>query len=129
MPVQPLWRTAIDWEVKNLLFYPLVRASNRRRVKYEDFIAHPNEELRAILDFAGAERCEQGSWDKATRSFESLPHHTLGGNPVRFKRGRVRLEPDEEWKFKMSRGQKALVSAMTFPLLLAYGYPMLADRN
>jgi hypothetical protein len=129
MSAQPLWRTAIDWEVKNLLFYPLVRPSKRRRVKYEDLVAHPSEELSAIVEFAGADRDEHGSWDAATCSFESLPHHTLGGNPVRFRRGRVRLEPDDEWKFKMSRGQKALVSTITFPLLLAYGYPILARRN
>jgi hypothetical protein len=102
MPVQPLWRTAIDWQVKNLLFYPLTQGSKRRRVKYENLIAHPSEELNAILEYAGAEPHENGSWDKATHSFDSLPHHTLSGNPVRFRRGRVRLELDDEWKGLLS---------------------------
>jgi len=98
-------------------------------VKYENLIAHPSEELNAILEYAGAEPHENGSWDKATHSFDSLPHHTLSGNPVRFRRGRVRLELDDEWKVEMSRGQKALVSAITFPLLITYGYPMVAGRK
>jgi hypothetical protein len=34
----------------------------------------------------------------------------------------VRLEPDDEWKIKMSSGEKTLVTAITFPLLLAQGY-------
>jgi hypothetical protein len=38
----------------------------------------------------------------------------------------VRLEPDDEWKIKMSSGEKTLVTAITFPLLLAHGYVSLA---
>jgi hypothetical protein len=122
MPTWPLWRTAVSWEVKNLLFYLLVRASERRLVKYEDIVARPAEELSAIRGFAGADGRDDGSWDEETRTFEILPHHTLGGNPVRFGRGRVRLESDDEWKSKMSGGEKRLVTAITLPMLLAYGY-------
>jgi hypothetical protein len=126
MPTWPLWRTAVSWEFKNLLFYLLVRASDRRLVKYENIVARPAAELSAIRGFAGAEWCDDGSWDEQTHTFELLPHHTLGGNPVRFGRGRVRLELDDEWKVKMSGGEKTLVTAITFPLLLAYGYVSLA---
>ncbi len=122
MPTWPLWRTAVSWELKNLLFYLLVKASDRRLVKYENMVARPAEELSSIRGFAGAEWFDNGSWDEDTHTFEVLPHHTLGGNPVRFGRGRVRLEPDDEWKIKMSGGEKTLVTAITFPMLLAYGY-------
>ncbi len=126
MPVQPLWRTAADWQIKNLLFYPLTRPSKRLRIKYEDLVSDPSEELGSILEFSGVSRSERGTWDSISHSFDSLPHHTLSGNPVRFRRGRVRLELDDEWKLKMNHKQKALVSAMTFPLLIAYGYPIFA---
>ncbi len=87
MPTWPFWRTAISWDVKNLLFYLLVRASECRLVKYENLVAHPTAELGAIRDFVGAKSKEHGSWDEESRSFEIFPHHTLGGNPVRFERG------------------------------------------
>ena len=129
MPTQPPWRTAIDWEIKNLLFYLLVDSGKRRRVKYENLMSRPSEELKAIAHFAGIDQPCEGTWDAATRTFTSLPLHTLGGNPVRFRRGRVRLELDEEWKSKMSRRQKALVSVLTYPLLLAYGYRTCATEG
>jgi hypothetical protein len=122
MPSRPLWRTAMDWEIKNLLFYSLVGSSKRRRVRYEDLVARPSEEIGAILEFAGVVSRDGGSWDDASRSFELRPYHTLGGNPLRFRRGRVRLEPDDEWRLKMKRSEKALVSIMTLPLLKTYGY-------
>jgi hypothetical protein len=129
MPIWPSWQTAVSWGVKNVLLYLLIRAPERKLVKYENIVACPSFELEAIRDFAGAKRRRDGSWDEKTHTFELIPHHTLGGNPVRFRRGRVRLEADDEWKSKMSRGQKALVTAITFPLLLAFRYPVLVDRN
>jgi hypothetical protein len=34
----------------------------------------------------------------------------------------VRIRPDTEWQTQMSVGQKRLVTALTWPLLLSYGY-------
>jgi len=129
MPTWPLWRTAVSWDVKNLLFYLLIPASKRRLVKYESVVGHPGAELKRIREFAGSEWCDDDVWNDGTDSFEIFPHHTLGGNPVRFRRGHTRLEPDDEWKIKMSRGEKALVTAITLPLLAAYGYPVSAGRS
>jgi hypothetical protein len=122
MSSQPVWRTAVDWQLKNLLFYTLVPRAKRRLVKYERLVSDPSSELAEILRLAGAEPGRRGAWDATERSFEWAPHHTLGGNPVRFRRGNVRLEPDLEWKTCMKRAQKLVVSAITFPLLVAYGY-------
>ena len=126
MPTWPPWRTAVSWEIKNLLFYVFIRAPRRRLVKYENVSANARSELGAICEFAGADTCDSGSWEEESHSFELLPNHTLGGNPVGFGRGRVRFETDDEWKVKMSDGEKMLVTAITFPLLLAYGYLRLA---
>ena len=46
MPTWPLWRTAVSWEVKNLLFYLLIRAPERRLVKYESLVACPSGGIR-----------------------------------------------------------------------------------
>ena len=124
MPAWPLWRTAVTWMAKNLALSGLSNASRRRLVRYEALVANPGEQLGVIREFAGIEG-SGGSWEEATGSFESLPHHTLGGNPVRFRHGRMRLEADEEWKSKMSGRQQFVVSALTFPLLITYGYPLI----
>jgi hypothetical protein len=128
MPTWPMWRTAVSWDLKNLLFYLLIRTSKRRLVKYEDFVARPRDELSAIRDFAGVEQMDCPSWNDEMRSFELLPHHTLGGNPVRFGRGHVRLESDNEWRLKMSRNEKILVTTITLPLLLGYRYIRFSRR-
>jgi hypothetical protein len=48
--------------------------------------------------------------------------HTVSGNPNRFETGAVELRPDREWISKMSPRNKALVTALTLPLLKHYGY-------
>jgi hypothetical protein len=48
--------------------------------------------------------------------------HTAAGNPARFAAGSVRLRADEEWRTGMRSGDRMMVSAVTFPLLLRYGY-------
>jgi hypothetical protein len=48
--------------------------------------------------------------------------HTVSGNPSRFRTGNIELRPDEEWKVKMRRADKNVVTALTAPLLLKYGY-------
>ena len=48
--------------------------------------------------------------------------HTVAGNVVRFKRGSIELRLDEEWKRSMKPSDARLVTALTWPLLLKYGY-------
>jgi len=50
------------------------------------------------------------------------PNHTVSGNPMRFKQGVIEIKPDIDWKMKMKRGQRSLVTTLTFPLLYNYGY-------
>ena len=48
--------------------------------------------------------------------------HTVAGNPMRFQHGTFDLKVDEAWTGSMERGQRILATAMTWPLLTAYGY-------
>ncbi|HET6464337.1 MAG TPA: sulfotransferase [Nitrospiria bacterium] len=50
------------------------------------------------------------------------PNHTVSGNPMRFKQGVIEVRPDIDWKMKMKRSHRSLVTALTFPLLYNYGY-------
>lgn len=90
------------------------------RVRYEDLIRRPDRELDRIWRHLGEEEPAESALDGKT-----LPPgtaHTVSGNPMRFKQGGIVLELDLEWQRQMPGRQHFLVSALTGPLLLRYGY-------
>ena len=90
------------------------------RLRYEDFVANPRKSLERILEFVGltAELPLTGE-----REVMLGVSHTVSGNPNRFETGAVELRPDREWMDNMQPRHRALVTALTFPLLRRYGYP------
>ncbi len=48
--------------------------------------------------------------------------HIVSGNPMRFAHGRLTLNLDDEWEKAMNRRERHLVTLITWPLLLLYGY-------
>jgi hypothetical protein len=50
------------------------------------------------------------------------PAHVVMGNPMRFVTGRVPLELDAAWRDAFPVLERAEVTAITWPLLLRYGY-------
>jgi hypothetical protein len=52
----------------------------------------------------------------------------VSGNPNRFETGAVQLRPDVEWVGRLGRSHRALVTAVTWPLLLRYRYPLRPGR-
>jgi hypothetical protein len=58
-------------------------------------------------------------------------HHMFSGNPMRASTGLIEIKPDNEWQAKQPSAQFAQVSAITWPLLRFYGYPVMpaARRN
>lgn len=121
MDKRPAWKAAILWSAKNLLLQGLGRSSVPLMVeRYESLVANPNHDLSRIMalveDFAPRiDAVPEGT-------FDALPHHTLGGNRVRFARGNVSLRVDEEWRREMGARQRFVVSVLTLPLLVWYGY-------
>ena len=69
--------------------------------------AHPHR-----LPFVGEREVELGA------------NHTPSGNPNRFWSGPVRLHLDDEWAHRMRLRDKTLVTLLTLPLLVRYGYPV-----
>ena len=51
--------------------------------------------------------------------------HTVAGNPNRLEAGNVELRADETWTRAMGRPQRALVTAVTTPLLGRFDYPLM----
>ena len=122
MPRYSPARMSARWVIYNLLFH-LLRITGTRSVfaRYESLVRRPRPELERILSL-----CEPsvprdlGFLDDG--AVELAPTHTVAGNPMRFKQGRVTLRLDEQWRSAMPAAQRTLVTALTWPLMRAYGY-------
>ena len=56
-------------------------------------------------------------------------NHTVAGNPARHRHGLVPMRLDDEWRTAMPTRDRRLVTAMTYPLLRRYGYPVEARQR
>ncbi len=89
-------------------------------IRYEDLVERPRGSIASLcamigkgseeLGFIGADYVELGA------------NHTLSGNPVRFRTGKLTLKLDSEWQERVPRLQRALVNLVTLPLQRKYGY-------
>jgi hypothetical protein len=122
-------RSAFEWNVMNGMFQFLQgTGAPYQRIRYEEMVAHPAETLNAI--------CQRLGIDGTTLDFgadgqtvQVATDHTVSGNPNRFQQGAVKIRPDHEWQTKMSPTQKYLVTALTFPQWLWYGYGKKDTQN
>lgn len=123
MPRYSPARTSAKWLVYNVALHGLsALGTPRRLVRYEDVIAAPRTHITALLALADLDatalRRLGDNW------VELGPTHTVAGNPSRFELGRVELALDRAWRHQMDEGDRRLVTAMTWPLSRAYGYPI-----
>lgn len=113
--------SSVGWTRSNLLVEPLrFYSASYTKVRYEDFIAAPRPTLEHILQSMGEEGRELPFVDDHTLRLGV--DHTVAGNPNRFRSGDIELRLDEEWREKMSVSGQRTVTALTWPLLLRYGY-------
>lgn len=123
MPTYSSSRSAAEWAAHNFLFEVLSLLNvPHRTVRYEDFVADPggtvHEVDRALVGTGGrlAEGC-------VTREGVDLPaDHSLAGNPMRFREGRITLRVDDEWRTTMPTRTRRLVTALTLLGLRRYHY-------
>lgn len=113
-------RTALLWAGINVLLWCQRRAvKSYRRLRYEDLVHDPT----ALADVAG----EMGEVVSALPGVGPGDvyldvHHNIAGNPVKFQTGAIPLRLDAQWEREMPAGARLVVEALTWPLLLAYGY-------
>jgi hypothetical protein len=107
----------------NLLFHLLRRLGVPSLLaRYETLVRRPAAELRRVAGLAGRTAGDDQLGFIGDGFVELGASHALAGNPMRFRRGRVPLWLDEEWRRQMPRGQRLLTVTSTWPLLLRYGY-------
>jgi len=98
-------------------------SSHYLQLRYEDFAERPRIAYRAVLEMLGESR--PGDPFTSDSRVKLEVSHTLAGNSSRFDVGLVDVVPDREWESRMGLGPKLLVSALTWPLLPRYRYPLL----
>jgi Sulfotransferase family len=128
MGLIPSWKTAIKWNTVNLIF-SVARGRPHRNsyasIRYEDFAANPDQALAEVLkklDLNSPVTTASGVAGGSTLQRSTL-QHSVSGNPVRFEESRLsKIKVDDEWKRSMPRMMRTVVTMLSFPLLVAYGY-------
>lgn len=115
-------RSALLWMGHNASLALLARLGTPTRVlRYEDFVAEPERQVRELAAFAGLPGDQPLDFLDGS-SVELAASHTVAGNPMRFTVGRIGLRRDDAWRSALPRDQRRLTTVLTLPLLAAYGY-------
>jgi hypothetical protein len=112
-------RVAIRWVAYDALLELVRRPRAGGRLRYEAFVADPAGSVAALLRFAGGPgggRPIEGS------TVELGTDHTVAGNPLRFRTGATEIRRDDAWRDRLGERDRRIVTALTWPLRLAYGY-------
>ncbi len=128
MPREQPYVTARRWTKNHALCGWLLpaRAASFTLLRYEDFMADPVPATARLVEGVGMPAPLPFTADQTVRL---APTHSVSGNPGRFRLGDVTLRLDDEWRHRMRLRDRALVTTMTWPLLLRYRYALLPRRE
>lgn len=116
-------RSARRWLGYNTCFELLARRGTPvTRVRYEDVVQSPRTELERILRRVGAVDLEERLAFIDGHDVVLGPNHTVAGNPMRFRVGRIPLTVDNAWKARLPIRDQHVVAFVTRPLRRRYGY-------
>ena len=117
-------RSALVWDYMNLSIEAVLGRTRERYMmfRYEDFVKSPRETIERTLKLVREEASQPPPFT-AENELALGPSHMVTGNPGVYKEtGTVRLRLDEEWRAKMAPRDNNLVTLLTSPLMLRYGY-------
>lgn len=125
-------RSAVLWLIMNVAVECIARELGLPyvRVRYEDLVKDPARivgQLRSeLLSDAILDAEEAGHL--ADENIDLSVVHSISGNPMRFRQGRIPVVEDTDWKSD-PRSRRAIVAAITFPLRWRYGYRFRFGRH
>ncbi len=117
LPRSAPWQTALAWNATTLLEGAAAPAP--LLLRYEDFVADPVAAIRRLWERVGEPTPPLDFLSEPVLHLHQ--GHTVAGNPDRFQ-SEVKIKPDTEWQTKMPASDRRLVTALTWPLLLRFGY-------
>ena len=103
------------------------RAARYLLVRYEDLVQRPAQTLMRICALIGEDPRQLPLTGPTVARLEKT--HSVSGNPDRFVSGTVELRLDDDWVTSMREQDRRIVSAVTWPLLLRYGYSIRLGRT
>ncbi|MEW6476282.1 MAG: sulfotransferase domain-containing protein [Actinomycetota bacterium] len=110
-----------QWMAYNLMFDALGLLDRTLLLRYESLLENPRAGLQKILAHAGEPPAD--NFDFLGNGWVDLGvDHTVAGNPMRFHQGRLDLRLDQAWATKLPERDRKVVTAITWPLQLRYGY-------
>lgn len=114
-------RIAFRWLRRNAMLELVRSCTDAVVVRYEDVARSPTAELARVRGLAGMDDAEPAAF-LGQDSAQLAQTHTWGGNPMRFRSGPLSIRLDEQWRRELPPRQRAIVTGVTAPLLLRYGY-------
>ena len=122
MPVYSPASSGRQWVAYNLLFQALGALGETLVLRYEDLLSDPRRYLERVLGYAGEPATPEAFSFLGDGWVDLGVDHTVAGNPMRFHRGHLDLRLDQAWTTKLPRRDRRVVTAITWPLQLRYGY-------
>ncbi|MGI8523661.1 MAG: sulfotransferase [Nocardioides sp.] len=119
----PPHQLAVLWALLQLECSVLAAASpHAARVRYEDLVARPRPTLEQALSSVGLAPAADALAHIGEHSVVLEPSHGVAGSRTRFTTGRIDLQLDDAWRASLPAGARRVVTAVTLPQLLGYGY-------
>lgn len=121
-------RTAFNWFGKQFILWmtrAFIPPERYLIFRYEDFVQNPRqyyENACTNLGLTGASPFVN-QWDFNCTNI----HHLIASNPSTAKPGLNNIRIDQEWLNTMPTWAKLLVTLICWPMLLAYGYPIIPE--
>jgi Sulfotransferase domain len=122
MPVYSPSSSGRQWVAYNLLFDALGVVEETMVLRYEALLENPRQGLERILAFASEPVTAESFRFLGSGHVDLGCDHTVAGNPMRFHQGRLDLRLDQAWTTKLPARDRRVVTAITWPLQLRYGY-------
>jgi hypothetical protein len=121
MAQQNILKSATRWNSLHKFADRLQYVSQRYLpLRYEDLATNPRKSLVALFANFGIQRASLDFLEGQQAKLKE--NHTVSGNPIRFSNTAIKIQPDIEWQHAMTNHHKWLVTLITWPLLLKYGY-------
>jgi hypothetical protein len=119
---KPVTETAVRWDLSTMMWRLLAKKAGATAIRYEDLARSPADAMSALVGSLG-----NGASDGLDRLRQGVHlglAHTVSGASVRFHQGDLDVVLDAEWRREMSRMDRNIVTALTWPGLLRFGYPL-----
>jgi hypothetical protein len=119
---KPVARTAFRWDLSALMWRALAKRTGATFIRYEDLALSPADALAPLARSLGPRTSE--GMDRLRHGAHLGLAHTVSGASMRFHQGDLAVTLDAEWREAMTWKDRAVVTALTWPGLMRFGYPL-----